>query len=87
VDVTTNPYETYERLVEEEDRRVRQLETCELAQTAILDLYYNSKEPLDRETVQEILKAVHAIDLRLQSELLDLRLEKMAFACQLKKYT
>ncbi|QWU16217.1 hypothetical protein [Paenibacillus sophorae] len=34
MDVTENQQETYERLVEAEDRLIRQLETCELAPSA-----------------------------------------------------
>lgn len=87
MDVTTNPHETYSQLVEAEDRLLQRLEACELAQSAIFDLFFKSQEPLSREAVEEILQAVHTISLRLQSELLTLRLEKKTVARQLKKFT
>ncbi|GIO32882.1 MULTISPECIES: hypothetical protein [Paenibacillus] len=87
MDVTANPYETYNQLINAEDRLLERLEACELAQSSIFDLFFKSEGPLSREGVEEILQAVHAISLRLQSELLALRLEKKTVARQLKKFT
>ena len=86
MDVTTTPHETYSQLVEAEDNLLQRLEACELAQGAIFDLFFKSQEPLSREAIEEILQAVHTISLRLQSELLILRLEKKTVARQLKKF-
>lgn len=87
MDISNNQYETYGRLVETEDKLILRLETYELLQSAIFDFLYRSQETLDREAIQEILKAIHAFDLRLQSELLALRLEKNTVARHLKKFT
>ncbi|SED13124.1 hypothetical protein [Paenibacillus sp. GP183] len=83
----TEAHEKYEKLVEEEDRAIQQLEVCELAKNAMLDTFYRSEREPDQTTVKEILKTIHAIDQRLQSELLDLRLEKNSLARKMKKCT
>ena len=86
MDVTGSSHETYEKLVEQEDRLLQRLKVCELAQSAVIDLFYKSEETLNREAVEEILKAILTIGLRLQSKLLAFRLEKKTVAHQLKKH-
>jgi hypothetical protein len=83
----TETHEKYEQLVEEEDRAIQQLEVCELAKSAIFDTFFRSEQEPDQATMEEILKAIHAIDQRLQAELLNLRLVKNTLARKMKKHT
>lgn len=87
MDVTTPSYETYKRLDEKENCLFQQLEVCESAQGAILDLLYRSDGPINNEVFEEILNAIQTISLRLQSKLLALKLEKTTVARQLRKST
>ncbi|MEK0315058.1 hypothetical protein [Cohnella sp. 56] len=80
-------YDRYTQLVEEEDRFILKLEVCELAEHALFDMVYKSEQEPDSTTVKEILIAVHTIDLRLQAELLELRLEKMNLSRKIKLLT
>lgn len=80
-------HERYEQLVEAEDLAIRQSETCELTKNALFDLVYKSQEELDSLTIEDIVTAVHAIDQRLQSNLLELRLEKSSLARKLKQFS
>lgn len=76
MDVAETRQEAYEKLIETEDRLIRQLETCELAQEAILDQRSVCEEVPDLEAVEVILKSILALDAKLRLELLVLRLEK-----------
>lgn len=80
-------HERYNQLVDEEDRFILKLEACELAEHALSDMVYKSEQEPDFATVKEILMAVHTIDLRLQAELLELRLEKMTLSRKIKLLT
>ncbi|MOA62791.1 hypothetical protein D3C78_1883170 [compost metagenome] len=50
-------------------------------------MVYKSEQEPDSATVKEILMAVHTIDLRLQAELLELRLEKISISRKIKMLT
>lgn len=80
-------HERYAQLIDEEDRFTLKLEACELAEHALFDMVYKSEQEPDSATVKEILAAVHTIDLRLQAELLELRLEKMSLSRKIKLLT
>ncbi len=58
------------------DRLIRQLETCELTQEAILDLRSVFEEVPNLEAFEVILKSILALDTKLRLVLLSLRLEK-----------
>ena len=80
-------FERYTQLVDEEDRFILKLEACELAEHALFDMVYKSEQEPDPITVKEILVAVHTINLRLQAELLELRLKKMCLSRKIKMLT
>jgi hypothetical protein len=72
--------ERYEQLVEEEDNLIMQLEVCDRAQSLVLDMYFASSSPMCiTEPSKEVVHATHAINLRLQTQLLEVRLEKKCF--------
>lgn len=77
-------HERYEQLVNEEDSFILKLEACELAKNALFDMMYRSEQEPDTATMEEILKAIHTIDQRLQAKLLELRLEKKRLARKIK---
>jgi hypothetical protein len=83
----TEAHERYKWLVEEEERIILKLEACELSKSTLFDMVYRCEQEPDPATVEEILRAVHAIDQRLQSELLELRLEKKSLARKMKTHT
>lgn len=85
MDVTENQHETYERLIETEDRLLRQLGTCEMTQEAVLDQQSAWAEPLDLETIETILKGILELDAKLRLELLNLRLEKKKLGRKLRR--
>lgn len=76
MDVAKTHQEAYEKLIETEDRLIRQLETCELTQEAILDQRSVCEEVPYLEAVEVILKSILALDAKLRLELMGLRLEK-----------
>lgn len=75
----------YEQLVKEGDTYFKQLETAELCLTAIIDYMFRYGDLTDKLTVQDILIAVHRIEIALRAKILDWRLEKALIACELKK--
>lgn len=54
--MTTNPHETYNQLIDANDRLHQRLEACALSQSADFDLFFKSKEPFSREGIEEISK-------------------------------
>lgn len=77
--------EKYELCVENEDILLSKLHVCEQSRDAILDLYFKSDSPVHHETVKEIIQAIHSIELRIQTDLIDLRLEKTSLARLLRQ--
>lgn len=87
MNVTKNPQETYERLIENEDSLIRQLKTCQLILEAILDQRPVCEELPDLDTVETILKSILSLDTKLRLELLNLRLEKKKLSRKMKSPT
>lgn len=75
---------TYEKLVIEDDRLSKQLNTTELCTTAIIHYMFRYGNLIDKLWVEHIIEAVHQIEIGLRKEVLTLRLEKALVACELQ---
>ncbi|MEK8129906.1 hypothetical protein WMW72_18545 [Paenibacillus filicis] len=76
--------ERYESLVEQEDKRLQQVQTSEALTMVILDYTYERAMDLDLLTAEELLGRVHRYTEELRLSLLHLRLEKAYVAGRLK---
>jgi hypothetical protein len=76
--------EQYKRMVEQEDSYLNQITTVEMSIAAIIDHIYRHGEHFDRTGVKDILESVHEVERNLRSDLLQLRLEKVFLAYDMK---
>lgn len=66
----------YETLVEQEDMLAERIETCAEMIDAVLEMLYKKESPVHLQTVREIVSAMHEVRIKLERELLLLRVEK-----------
>lgn len=74
----------YERLVDEENSLLEQIETCDSIIQAVIDCVLNGTT-LNVSTVDDILGQVQTVKSDLCTELLHLRLEKAVKAGKIKR--
>jgi hypothetical protein len=75
----------YDELSAQEQEFLKQIGTVELCITAIIDYIFRYGDLTNKLTAEDILIAVHQIEIELRIEMLHLRLEKALVACELKK--
>ncbi|MDB5056300.1 MAG: hypothetical protein JWM44_4350 [Bacilli bacterium] len=75
----------YDELSAKEQEFLKQIGTAELCITAIIDYIFRYGDLINKLTAEDILIAVHQIEIELRIEMLHLRLEKSFVACELKK--
>ncbi|WP_379156102.1 hypothetical protein [Paenibacillus sp. sgz5001063] len=66
----------YESLVESEDMLVNRIETCSETIEAVLQMLFKKDGPIHLLTVHEVVVAMHEIQVKLERELLLVRIEK-----------
>ncbi|MEK5257586.1 hypothetical protein NST74_29505 [Paenibacillus sp. FSL F4-0125] len=66
----------YESLVESEDMLVNRIETCSETIDAVLQMLFKKDGPIHLPTVREIVAAMHEVQVKLERELLLVRIEK-----------
>lgn len=79
-----NLVEQYKQFIEQEDSYLNQITTVEMCISAIIDYMYRYGEAFDRTGVKDILESVHEIEMNLRSDLLQLRVEKVFLAYDMK---
>ncbi len=70
----------YETLVEQEDMLAGRIETCEETIDAVLEMLYKKESSVHLQTVSEIVSAMHEVQVKLERELLLLKVEKRLVA-------
>lgn len=70
------PCEDCEALVVKEDIWVNRIETCEVTLDAVLEALYKTDSPVHLQTVRDIVSAILETVLKLERELLMVRIEK-----------
>ncbi|MDH6372630.1 hypothetical protein M2444_004458 [Paenibacillus sp. PastF-3] len=66
----------YESLVKSEDTLVNRIETCSETIDAVLQMLFKKDGPIHLPTVREIAAAMHEVQVKLERELLLVRIEK-----------
>ncbi|NEW04686.1 hypothetical protein GK047_01455 [Paenibacillus sp. SYP-B3998] len=78
--------EKYSQLIQQEDSYFKQVRTTEMCMTALFEYTIQYGELLNKLAVEDILNAIHQIEMNMRTELLHLRLEKAFLACAMKEY-
>lgn len=76
--------EEYSRLVEQEERHYRKLETFEQCQCAIFDYIHRFGGQLDEMTSEQVLTSIYLLENGIRRELLHTRLSKAFLAYAMK---
>lgn len=79
----TQPNETYEKLVLEEDELITRIKICEGSQWSLLS-YVSKYGEVGKTLGEEFLTGIHQVEQDLRTELFHLRLEKGFYAETLK---
>ncbi|AIQ38564.1 hypothetical protein R50345_30495 [Paenibacillus sp. FSL R5-0345] len=66
----------YESLVKSEDTLVNRIETCSETIDTVLQMLFKKDGPIHLPTVHEVVVAMHEIQVKLDRELLLVRIEK-----------
>ena len=74
----------YNDLVKQEKAFFKQIDTAELCLIAIFDYTFQYGEVTDKLTLEDMIMAMHQIEMDLRTEMLHLRLEKALVAGELK---
>ncbi|TVX97945.1 hypothetical protein [Cohnella terricola] len=78
--------EQYNKLVEQEDRLLEQIETVEKCMDAIYSFTFKHEEDLNQATVTKLLVMLQSAQNEYRMELIHLRLNKMIFAYRLNSW-
>ncbi len=76
----------YDELAAQERTLFQQISTAELSLSALFNYIFQYVDVTNKLIVEDIMSAVHQIELDLRTEMLHLRLEKAIVSCELKKY-
>ncbi|WP_242772459.1 hypothetical protein [Brevibacillus parabrevis] len=75
----------YEQKVEEEDRLIDSIQTCEAYMLVLLEHTYQKGMQYHKEAMEKILMALHTVCNDWRTDLLHAQLAKALLSCQMKQ--
>jgi hypothetical protein len=73
-----------QKLILEENILKQQVETCEMYQSSMFDFTVSQGKSFHRLTIEDILLAIHRLEINLRTELFHLKLEQALITSEIK---